>query len=136
LREHPTELIGSAVEELLRYDPPVQWVTRVAGSDFELGAAKLKRGGIVLAAVGAANRDPAVFADPDRLDIRRKDNKHLSFGVGIHFCLGAALARMEAEIAIEKLVARFPKLQLATRKVRWRKGITFRGVIELPLHFS
>ena len=132
LRDHP-ELIGSAVEELLRYDPPVQWVSRVAGSDFELGGAKLKRGDIVLAAVGAANRDPAVFADPDRLDIRRKDSKHLSFGVGIHFCLGAALARMEAEIAIGKLVARFPNLKLATKRIRWRKGITFRGVHALEL---
>jgi cytochrome P450 len=134
LSEHP-ELIESTVEELLRYDPPVQWISRIAGEEMELGGKPLQRGQLVLGAVGAANRDPAVFADPDRFDIRRKDNKHLSFGVGIHFCLGAALARMEAEIAIGKLVARFPELKLATRRVRWRKGITFRGVESLPLRW-
>ena len=133
LRAHP-ELIGAAVEELLRFDPPVQWISRVAGEAFELGGAKLKCGDIVLGAVGAANRDPAVFSEPDKLDIRRADNRHLSFGVGIHFCLGAALARMEAEIAIGTLIRRFPGLRLAPgARIRWRKGITFRGVHELPL---
>jgi cytochrome P450 len=95
----------------------------------------LKRGDVVLAALGAANHDPAVFADPDRLNIRRKENKHLSFAAGVHFCLGAALARMEAEIAIGKLVARFPNLRLARKRIRWRKGLTFRGVESLPLRW-
>ena len=132
LRGNPG-LIGDAVEELLRFDPPVQWISRVAGEDFEFGGVRLKRGEIVLGAVGAANRDPAVFPEPDKLDLRRQDNRHLSFGVGPHFCLGAALARMEAKIAIGTLIRRFPKLRLASRKVCWRKGITFRGVTELPL---
>ena len=132
LRDHPG-LIGSAVEELLRYDPPVQWTSRVTGETLTMGGVEIERGQILLASVGAANRDPAVFADPDKLDIRRKDNRHLSFGVGGHFCLGAALARMEAEIAIATLIRRFPNLRLARRKVRWRKGLTFRGLHELPL---
>jgi cytochrome P450 len=133
LREHPAELIGGAVEELLRYDPPVQWTSRVTGETLTLGGVEIERGQIILASVGAANRDPAVFENPDKLDIRRKDNRHLSFGVGAHFCLGAALARMEAEIAIGTLVKRYPKLRLARKKVRWRKGLTFRGIESLPL---
>jgi cytochrome P450 len=132
LEDHP-ELIGDAVEEMLRYDSPVQWISRVAGEDFQFGGMQLKRGDLVLAALGAANRDPAVFADPDALNIRRADNRHLSFGSGPHFCLGAALARMEAQIAISALLQRFPGMQLARQKIRWRKGITFRGVHELVL---
>ncbi|HEV2294485.1 MAG TPA: cytochrome P450 [Tepidisphaeraceae bacterium] len=133
LRENTDALIGSAVDELLRYDPPVQWTSRVTGETITLGGKEIERGQILLASVGAANRDPAVFLDPDRLDLRRKDNRHLSFGAGGHFCLGAALARMEAETAIATLITRYPKLQLATNKLRWRKGLTFRGVHELPL---
>ena len=132
LRKHP-EIIGSAVEELLRYDPPVQWTSRVAGETIELRGQQLNRGDICLASVGSANRDPGVFKDPDKLDLRRQENKHLSFGTGIHFCLGAALARMEAEIVVGTLVRRFPNLTLITRKPRWRKGITFRGVHLLEL---
>ena len=133
LRARHEELIDGAVEELLRYDPPVQWTSRVAGEDIELRGRLLRRGDIVLASVGSANRDPEMFKDPDRLDIRRAENKHLSFGTGIHFCLGAALARMEARIVIGKLLDRFPNLRLARQKVRLRKGITFRGVQALWL---
>ena len=135
LREHKDELIESAVEELLRYDPPVQWTSRVAGETLTLGGVEVERGQIVLASVAAANRDPAVFVDPETLDIRRRDNKHLSFGTGIHFCLGAALARWEAQIAIGTLITRYPNLRLTIKpsKLRWRKGITFRGLHELPL---
>jgi cytochrome P450 len=135
LGEH-LDLIGSAIEELLRYDPPVQWTSRVTGETITLAGVEIPRGEIVLASLGAANRDPAVFADPDKLDIRRNDNRHISFGVGAHFCLGAALARMEAQIAIGTLVTRYPKLRLARKKIRWRKGLTFRGVHELPLRIS
>ena len=133
LRDHKDELIAGAVDELLRYDPPVQWMSRVTGETMSLGGVEIPRGQILLCSVGAANRDPAVFPDPERLDIRRKDNRHLSFGAGGHFCLGAALARMEAETAIGTLIRRYPNLQLATKKLRWRKGLTFRGVHELPL---
>jgi cytochrome P450 len=89
----------------------------------------------VLASVGAANRDPAVFQDPDKLDIRRDAGKHLAFGYGGHYCLGAALARMEGEIAVGTLLRRFPNLRLATKKLRWRSGVTFRGLHELSLCF-
>jgi cytochrome P450 len=133
LREHTEELIRGAVDELLRYDSPVQWMSRVTGETLTLGGQEIERGQILLASVGAANRDPAVFADPDRLDIRRQDNRHLSFGAGSHFCLGAALARMEAEAAIGTLVTRYPTLQLARKRLRWRKGLTFRGLHELRL---
>jgi pimeloyl-[acyl-carrier protein] synthase len=133
LRKHKEELIAGAVDELLRYDPPVQWMSRVTGETMTLGEQEIPRGEILLASVGAANRDPAVFPDPERLDIRRTDNRHLSFGAGGHFCLGAALARMEAETAIGTLITRYPRLQLASKKLRWRKGLTFRGVYELPL---
>lgn len=135
LRQHTDELIEPAVEELLRYDPPVQWTSRVAGEAITIGGVEIPRGQIVLASVAAANRDPAVFIDPDTLNLRRKDNRHLSFGTGIHFCLGAALARWEAQTAIGTLVRRYPRLALATspRRLRWRKGITFRGLHELPL---
>ena len=134
LREHP-ELIESAIEELLRYDAPVQWTSRVAGEDLTFAGKQIKRGEILLASVGAANRDPAIFPNPDRLDIRRSDNKHLSFGIGIHFCLGASLARMEAQIAIETMLRRMPNLRMPKQKIRWRKGTTFRGLHSLRLDF-
>jgi pimeloyl-[acyl-carrier protein] synthase len=132
LRSHP-DLLDSAIEEILRFDPPVQWTSRVAGEDMTVGGRTIPRGDILLGSVGAANRDPAHFVDPDRLDITRQENRHLSFGNGPHFCLGAALARMEAGIAIGAMVTRFPKLALTTKKLRWQKGLTFRGVRELRL---
>jgi len=128
-------LISGTVEELLRYDSPVQWTSRVAAEDLTLGGKLIERDQFILAGLGAANRDPAQFPDPDRLDIRRADNKHLAFGQGIHFCLGATLARLEAEIAIGSLAAMFPTLTLAARKLKWHKGLTFRGIASLPLKF-
>ena len=127
------ELIESAVEELLRYDSPVQWTSRLAGEPIEINGQTIPPGEIVLGCLGAANRDPARFSDPDRLDIRRSDNRHLAFGSGIHYCLGAALARMEAQIAIGELARRFPRMRLAKTKLRWMKGLTFRGVKSLPV---
>jgi cytochrome P450 len=126
-------LIDSAVDELLRYDCPVQWTSRLAGESSEIRGQKIPPGEVILGCLGAANRDPQRFPDPDRLDIRRTDNRHLAFGSGIHYCLGAALARMEAEIAISQLAARFPKMRLAKQKVKWLKGLTFRGVQSLPV---
>ena len=125
------ELIESAVEEMLRFDSPVQWTARQAGVDIELGGQLIRRGDVVLGCVGAANRDPDQFSDPERFDITRQNNKHLSFGQGIHYCIGATLARMEAQIAIGTLLRRFPKIRLATKSVRWHKNIIFRGVNEL-----
>jgi cytochrome P450 len=125
------ELMDSAIEEMLRYDSPVQWTSRVTGEPIELGGKTIPAAQIVLGCVGAANRDPRKFADPDRFDIQRSQNKHLSFGAGIHFCLGAALARMEAQIALSQLVARFPRMRLVERKLEWMEGLTFRGVRRL-----
>lgn len=117
---------------MLRYDCPVQWTSRLAGEPIEMRGQTIAPGEIVLGCLGAANRDPERFSEPDRLDIRRSDNKHLAFGTGIHYCLGAALARMEAEIAIGELAKRFPRMRLARNRVQWLKGLTFRGVKALP----
>jgi cytochrome P450 len=132
LRKDPG-LTGAAVEELLRYDSPVQWTSRVAGEDMTLGGQSIQRGDILLASIGSANRDDRQFPDPDRLDVRRPDSKHLAFGSGPHFCLGAALARIEGETAIRTLVRRFPGLRLERQKLQWHKGLTFRGVKSLKL---
>ena len=127
------ELIESAVEEMLRYDSPVQWTSRVPSEPMEVAGVTIPAGEIILGCVGAANRDPKKFADPDRFDIQRADNRHLSFGTGIHFCLGAALARMEAQTAVRLLAERFPGMRLAGNKLRWMPGLTFRGVLRLPV---
>jgi cytochrome P450 len=127
LRDNP-ELISSAVDELLRYDSPVQWIARVANEDLELRGQRIKRGDIVIGSLGSANRDPEVFDDPDRLDIKRKNGKHIAFGHGEHYCIGAMLARIEGEIAIGTVIRRFPKLRLNTRRVKWNRNIIFRGL--------
>jgi pimeloyl-[acyl-carrier protein] synthase len=129
---HP-ELIESAVEEMLRFDSPVQWTSRASAEAITIGAVTIPEGEIVLGCVGAANRDPDKFPDPDRFDLRRQGAKHLAFGLGNHYCLGAALAPMEAAIALQALVERYPRLRLARRRLKWMKGLTFRGVTSLPL---
>jgi pimeloyl-[acyl-carrier protein] synthase len=126
-------LIESAVEEMLRFDSPVQWTSRATDQEITIGGVTLPEGEIVLGCVGAANRDPEKFAHPDRFDVHRKEAKHLSFGVGSHYCLGAALAPMEAAIALRALVERYPQMRLARRRLKWMKGLTFRGVTSLPL---
>lgn len=131
LRQRP-ELIESAVEELLRFDSPVQLTGRIVAETCELGGQQISRGQLVLTLLGAANRDPRQFPDPDRLDLTRSPNQHFSFGRGIHFCLGAPLARLEGRIAIGSLVSRFPGLQLAGRPERG-ETITLRGLTRLPL---
>ena len=120
IREDPA-LAPSAVNELLRYDPPVQLTAHRAIED------------VILA---AANRDPSQFADPGRLDIRRRENRHLSFGHGIHFCPGAALARLEGQIAITTILRRLLNLELATEELRWSESVTFRALEALPLRFD
>jgi cytochrome P450 len=133
LRADPS-LIQGAVEELLRYDGPVQRTGRtVASGEVELGGATIKEGDPVVAIVAAANRDPAQFADPDRLDITRTDNQHLAFGAGIHYCVGAPLARVEAQIAINTLLRRFPTLTLQEEIPTWRETAIIRGLTSLPL---
>ena len=104
------------MEELLRYDGPVQRTARIPSEDVTIGGRTIPKGEMVMPFIGAANRDPAQFPDPERLDIARADNRHIAFGWGIHFCLGAPLARVEGQIAIGTLVRRLPKLALATER--------------------
>jgi len=134
LRENPG-LIGSAVEELLRYDGPVQRTARIPSEDLVIGGKTIPKGEMVMPFLGAANRDPAQFPDPDRLDITRTDNRHIAFGMGIHFCLGAPLARMEGQIAISTLLRRLPKLALASQRPEHRQSLTLRGLVSLPVAF-
>lgn len=134
LRQDPAQ-IESGVEELLRYDSPVQRVSRIANEDAIIGGRSIPKGSLVLTLLGAANRDPAHFSEPDRLDVTRRDNRHLAFGWGIHFCLGAPLARLEGQIAIGTLLRRLPRLALAAERVEWRQTATLRGLMALPVRF-
>jgi len=126
-------LIPSAVEELLRYESPSQHTARLAPQDVELGGKLIRTRQAVIAVMGAANRDPARFPDPDRLDIGRADNRHLAFGWASHFCFGAPLARIEGQVAFEKLIARFPHLRPAPGPVTWRHNLGLRGLTTLPV---
>lgn len=125
LRDHP-ELVDSAVQEFLRYDAPVQLDARTCTSPVEFGGCEVRRGHIVIGAIGAANRDPEAFPEPDRLDIGRQDSSHLAFGRGIHYCLGAPLAVMEAKIAFSALLERYTSMRL-TEEPRARKQVVLRG---------
>ena len=131
LRREP-ELIGPAVEELIRYDSPVQIDGRSVREDTEVGGVPLERGQYLMLLLGAANRDPEAFDDPDVLDVSRERNPHLGFGRGIHHCLGAPLARMEAEVMLGKLLERFPNVRLAGSPTR-RRQIVLRGLSSLPV---
>jgi cytochrome P450 len=128
-------LIPGAVEELLRYDSPVQFTSRVLKADLALGGKQLRAGQTVLLLLGAANRDPAQFPNPDRLDVGRADNKHLAFGLGSHFCLGAPLARLEGRIVFETLLRRLPKLRLAGPAPVYRQNFNLRGLEALEVAF-
>lgn len=137
LRREPP-LIKSAVEELLRYTAPVFMTTeRYAREDVTIRGVTIPRGEMTLGVIGSANRDETVFENPDELDITREPNKHLSFGQGIHFCLGAPLARMEAQIAVNTLLRRMPALRLKVSpgSLRWRPSMILRGLDTLPVVF-
>jgi cytochrome P450 len=129
LRERP-DLAQPAVEELLRYDSPVQLITRVVGEPVELGGIAVEAGERVVAYLGAGNRDPERFEDPDELRLDRADNAPLSFGGGIHYCLGASLARLEAQVALPALLRRFPRLAPAGPPRR-RDSLSIKGFTEL-----
>ncbi len=135
LRAEPT-LIEAAVEELLRFHGPIQRVRRSVTEPVELGGMQLAAGDPVWLLVGAANRDPAVFDDPEGLDLRRRPTRHLTFGLGPHFCVGAALGRLEGAIAIATIVRRLPDLRGELDRLVWRKDLSFRGVTSLPLAFT
>jgi cytochrome P450 len=142
LLRHPAEqarlaadpsLAAGAVEEMLRYDGPTQAMTRIALEAVPLGGRTIGRGDRVFALLNAANRDPAVFPEPDRFDIRREAGRHISFGYGAHFCLGAPLARLEGRIAVARLLERLPGLRLADPDPPWNDSFVLRGLRRLPV---
>ncbi|WP_329243684.1 cytochrome P450 [Streptomyces sp. NBC_01478] len=136
LRERP-DLIPAAVEELLRYDAPVQLMLRRARHDLDLAGRTVAEGQTVLLVCGAANRDPAVFPDPHVLDFERPGGRHMSFGHGPHFCLGAALARLEGAIVLEALLTRLPDLRTdGTEPPQWQRSLNFRGLTRLDVAFT
>jgi cytochrome P450 len=130
LKDDPN-LIRTAVEELLRFDSPVQLTGRLILEPMEIDGTKIDAGQDVITLLGAANRDPEIFPEPDRLDVTRRDNRHVAFGGGIHFCLGAPLARLEGQIAIGELVQRFPRLDIDTDGAVLRDTVTLRGLTAL-----
>jgi cytochrome P450 len=134
VRDDPA-LVPTAVEELLRYDGPVQRTGRMTMADVEIGGVQIPKGSVVVAVIGAANRDPAHFSDPERLDVTRRDNRHIAFGFGIHFCLGAPLARIEGQVAIGTLLRRMPALKLVSDTPEWRESSVLRGLKTLPVTF-
>jgi cytochrome P450 len=126
----------TGVEELLRYDSPAQLIGRAALDDVELDGARVKKGDAVALLLGSANHDQDKFPDPDRLDVARKPNPHLAFGLGHHFCAGANLSRIEGRAAIPALLRRFPKLRPAPAPPRWRQTAVLRGLESLPVLVS
>ena len=122
--------------ELLRYDSPVQMTSRHPTESIEIGGKRIETGQEVIIVLGAANHDPAQFSQPDQLDLSRPESRHMAFGLGIHFCLGAPLARLEGEIAFNTLLRRLPDIQLATEEVEQVPGTVFRGLMELPISFA
>lgn len=131
-----TTLMPSAVEELLRYESPVQQTARLAPRDLEFRGKRIRKRQAVVAVLAAANRDPERFSDPDRLDLGRQDNRHVAFGWAAHFCLGAALARVEAQIAFEMLLRRFPDMRLDSVPPKWRCNLDLRGLESLHVTFG
>jgi pimeloyl-[acyl-carrier protein] synthase len=145
LLRHPAELqrlqedlslIPSAVEEMLRFEPPSQQTARLAPYDVELGGKLIRKRQAVIAIMAAGNRDPERFPEPDRFDIARKDNRHLSFGWAAHFCFGAALARIEGQAAFEALLRRFRNFRLESGSLVWRTNLGLRGLTALPIAFE
>lgn len=132
LRDDPG-LHGEAVDEMLRYDTPVQGVARITREPITLDDVVLPAGARVVFSIGAASRDPDQFAEPDRFVIRREDRSKLPFGAGVHFCLGAHLARLQAECVVRQLFQRFPELRLTGEPLHWRESVLLRGVKALPL---
>lgn len=135
LRAHP-QLMPTAIQEFLRYDSPVQLSTRIPGEDVAFDGTTIPAGSLVFVSLGAANRDPRRFASADRLDVARSDNRHLAFSAGIHYCLGSALALLEAETAISAMIEQLDGLELASDVVEWQPEIIFRGPRSLPVVFS
>ncbi len=135
LTQNPT-LAESAIEELLRYTSPLDVATqRFAGEDLTINSVRISRGDVLFAVLGSANRDESQFPDPNTLNLARAPNRHVAFGQGVHFCLGASLARLDAHLALTTLFRRFPNLRLtrAPESLHWRKSLIIRGLEELPV---
>ena len=132
LREKP-EIIRTAVEEILRYESPVQFTARVLKEEIEVCGQRIPAKWSILCMLGAANRDPKQFKEPNRLNLKRLNNQHLAFSAGPHFCIGSQLARLEGQIAILKLVQRFPEMKLTGPKPEWAATFGFRGLKGLPV---
>jgi cytochrome P450 len=132
LRENP-EMIRSAVEELLRYESPVQFTARVLKEDIEVCGQRIPKRWSILCMLGAANRDPKQFKEPNQLNLKRLNNQHLAFSAGPHFCIGSQLARLEGQIAIQNLVQRFPKMKLTGPRPEWAPTFGFRGLKSLSV---
>lgn len=133
LREKPA-LLGPAIEEMLRYDNPVQITYRSALEDASIRGRFIRKGDLVNTIIGSANRDPDRFSNPDDFNITRNEGRHLGFGIGIHFCIGAPLVRLEAEVVFETILRRFPQISLGTENLEWQEHPIFRGVKSLPIH--
>jgi cytochrome P450 len=132
LREKP-EMIRTAVEEILRYESPVQFTARVLKEEIEVCGQRIPKGWSILCMLGAANRDPKQFKEPNQLNLKRLNNQHLAFSAGPHFCIGSQLARLEGQIAILNLVRRFPEMKLAGPRPEWAPTFGFRGLQSLPV---
>lgn len=132
LREDPA-IIRSAVEEILRYESPVQFTARVLKEDMEVCGQRIPKGWSILCMLGAANRDPKQFEEPNRLHLKRLNNQHLAFSAGPHFCIGSQLARLEGQIAILSLVQRFPEMRLVGPRPEWASTFGLRGLKTLPV---
>jgi len=135
LRANPA-LYPSTIEELLRYESPIQYTARLASADVDLGGKLIRRRQAVIAVVGAANHDPERFSDPDRLNITRQDNRHLAFGWAAHYCFGAPLARLEGQIALSTILRRLRNLAFDPTALVWRTNMGFRGLETLPVTFD
>ena len=135
VRDDPA-LLGPGIDELLRYDSPVQATSRIALHDLDVCGRRARKGEELILLLASANRDPRVFDEPDRLDLSRGDTRHLAFGQGIHFCLGAQLARLEARIALAALIERFPSLRLANRDIEWGGNVILRGPVRLEIELA
>jgi cytochrome P450 len=145
LLEHPRELerlradlalFASAVEEMLRYEPPIIFLSRVALEDLKVAGLEIPAGALLHLSLASANRDPDHFEDPDRFDVARRDNRHVSFGFGAHFCIGAAIARMEGRVAFETLLGRFRRIELAGERPRWARATALRTLESFPVRLT
>jgi len=144
LLRHPDELRklrdgsaswASVVEEILRYEAPVKGMLRLARSNLELGGQRIPAGQMLYFSIAAANRDPACFQEPERFDVGRQDNRNLAFAHGLHYCVGAFLARLEGTVALEALFRRLPGMKLKTKTVRWRENLYMRALESLHVTF-